>query len=282
MPRPKPSKAAQSFTYKWHKLSPAAERKLLELLGLDASEPRDRFQTSVNPATGLEESNPTRITRLLASVENALGLYVNGRKNLDNIPRPVHYLQVFRPIRRQALKLHQTLVDLGDYYLTQLRELNGDASAIEHSLFSLAQIAGSIVKKYEKQSSKGAPKNLALTETTRRLRSLFREHYRGETMGRIVRGGVESLGTKERQEIAFVKAALRDAKIVPAKFTDQQLRRLFLDPRCELPGDRVSMVDLISGGASRLGISSEEANLQMERALRREKARSRRQPKKTK
>jgi hypothetical protein len=233
------------------KLTRDAEVELLRLLGRDVQASRIRTQIITDPASGDQKSQVTEVGKLFGAIENALGFFIGGQKHLDHIPRPAHYLREFQPIRRQAHSLYKMLDDMGDYFRSELTGTGADVSAIEAALHSLVHTSDAVLEKYKRVSSKGAPKNAALMETIKKLRHIFRSQYVGERTGRTKKGAFISMGEEEKCEVAFVKTALFDARIIPSSTSDADIRRHFRDPRCAVPGEQNIIRERIAARAER-------------------------------
>jgi hypothetical protein len=233
-----------------HELDSGAETQLLDLLGY-VDQSCDRFQITDNPVTGHQESKLTKVGQLLASIENALAVYLSGEKHLDHVPRPAHYVAALKPISRDAERLVKTLIGENQYILDEISRSGADISAIEAALYSLVQACDTVIKKNQRLPSKGAPKNVALTETIKRLRHIFRSRYQGKRTGRNRKGSFQVLGEEEKREVSFVKTALISARIVPRSMTSEKMLGYFRDPRCAVPQERGALAERIANQAER-------------------------------
>jgi hypothetical protein len=258
MPRAKPSNASPVFTAYPHTLSDAAKVKLLELLGyggLDLLEESVQHQfpdakiVAREPGAPLvlarnsnsqSDAKPTNVGKAILDVERALGLYIDGAKHLDNIPRPIDYVRAVRPVRKKAYELFNEMVALSQYYSDQLKLKGVDVDSLELVLASLVDAAGKVVNEFESMPSQGARKNTALTEVIQRLRGIFRDNYRGPITERKTRGAFQWKATQETQELLFVKTALLDARIIKKNY--KELPRLFRDARCSLLEERNTVI----------------------------------------
>lgn len=249
MPRPKPKKASRNFFARGHPLSDPARSKLIELLGYGKVDLREESVRRQMPGMKILKANPgeplllvrdadarasggkTDVGKIILDIQHALGLFVHGAKHLDHIPRPADYVAAFKPIRPMTAKLFKTLAGWTEYYRDQFMLHGADIYAIENALGSLLGVSNAVLTDMEGRSSKGARKNTALREVIRWLRRIFRDKYRGPRTqhagGKIFR----SLEEEERRELAFVKTALVDARIIAKGY--KGLPRLFRDPRCQ-------------------------------------------------
>lgn len=103
----------------------------------------------------------------------------------------------------------------------------------------------------------GAPASAALMETIRRLRRVFRNHYRGPRTERRWRGAAQSLRSEEARELRFVKTALRSINTSSYRGLQQlrskrSLLRLFLDSRCRPPPGPKERMDAIERMAKKV------------------------------
>jgi len=261
MPRPKPKNAAQNFIARGHPLSEAAGAELVALLGFGKVDLLEEFVRRQHPGMKILSKEPGALLQLvrdpdfvpstgpdvgkiILDVEQVLGLYVNGAEHLDNVPRPADYREVFKPIQREAFKLFGTLNNLSEYYREQMDLRGAGFQELRSALGKLAGVSGDIVKDFQGQSSKGAPRNTALAEVTRRLRRIFRDNYRGPRTARARRGAFQSLADWERREEKFIGTALLSARIIPKGY--RGLARLLRDPRCALPEDRSATIERIA------------------------------------
>lgn len=263
MPRPRPKQAEPVFQVNVHSLREREKARLLTLLGDRENDPHDsEFDPWANtmrhqhpgyrvhkaggggPVFMMRDPNastaPPEKDGYLAilDVEQTLGLYAPGAEHLDKSPRPADYRQTFRAVQRAAKNLLQTLTDWSGYYRDQLKLKGADIQAIETALTSLADVSAAVVKDFKGKSSKGAPRNTALTEVIQRLRRIFRDNYRGPRGNRTRRGAFQFLANWERNELEFVRTALRSARII--REGDRRLARLFRDPRCAVSEESTS------------------------------------------
>jgi hypothetical protein len=231
MPRAKPNKASPHFVSHGHPLSDAAKAKLINLLDYGES----------NAKTSAQK---TGLGRMILDVEQALGIYVDGAQHIDNIPRPTHYVSAFRPIEREARKLSERLFEMTYYFSDQLSTRNVEPNNIAADLLTLAEVSKTVIGTFKGKPSMGSPRNTALCEVIRRLRHIFRNKYQGPRTGRARNGAFQFRAEEEKQELAFVETALRDARVIPKGY--RELPRLFLDPRCALPEERQSVMRRIA------------------------------------
>lgn len=256
MPKRKPSKASSSFFVHAHTLSDASKSELLRLLAYDESTLRDaeypgyrKLASELGAALRLQK-NPDYVAlekdpfQAIRDVELALGLYVDGGPHIDNVPRPADYRDTFRPIGRSAFSLMNAVTELSNYYREQFSSRGKDVHKIESSLKELVDVCAAVTREFGDKPSKGAPKQAALCEVIRRLRSIFRDYYQGPREGRAKRGAFQSRAKWEKDEADFVEAALCAARIVRKPF--RELARLFRDSRCALVEDRAATVARIA------------------------------------
>lgn len=227
MPRSKPTGAAPSFTVEPHPLTESAQTRLIELLWF--------ANTSVAE---------TAAPRAIAKVQKGLGFYISGQPHIDHIPRPAHYVAAFKSMHLQTVKLLEKLTSLKPYLRKKFEARAIRIDTIEEALRSMDDASRAIVEEFETQSSKGAPKNTALTEVIRRLRRIFRDNYHGPRTGRVKKGAFTYLAEWEKREGEFVAVALRDALIMTQKDLDTRLPDLFLDARCAVVRERAERADL--------------------------------------
>lgn len=230
MPRPKAKKAEPRFSVHSYPLPEDIKGKLSELLDNSAA-------------------------KAIIDVEKALGLGHYGDVHMDYIPRPTDYVSAFKPIEKDAIRLHNSLCELGGYFSEQFPKNGADQDAIEAALLLLAQVAGAVVKDFEALSSKGAPKNNAITEVTRRLRRIFRDNYKGSQTGRTKKGAFEFRAKEEKLEVEFVVMALLAARLISASEARttpaDRVERLFLDPRCAMPDQRAATLKRLAAKVQR-------------------------------
>lgn len=169
----------------------------------------------------------------ILDVEMALGLGIEGARHLDEIPRPADYVAAFAPLEKKALALFDALCELSGYYTEQFTKRNANQDAIEAALLELHKVANGVIKEFQGKPSKGARKNNALAEVILRLRHTFRTYYGGPVEKRRKSGAFTYRADDEKREMDFVRVALRDARLIPAKYTG--LDALFRDPRCIPP-----------------------------------------------
>lgn len=222
MPRPGPYKAPPKRILRRHRLSDKARSKLIDLLGYSASP-------------------PTSTGEMILDVENVLGICVSDAEHPDRTPRPAHYVNEFRPIERQARKLSQLLLEMDQYFSEQLSTRNLHPDSIAADLVKLARASKDVIEDFKARPSTGAPKNAVLCAAIRELRHIFRNKYQGVRTGRTRRGAFQFSAEEEKRELAFVEAALLDARIIRVGF--RELPRLFLDTRCTLPEDRERVLE---------------------------------------
>ena len=132
---------------------------------------------------------------------------------------------------------------------------------IEEALRSMADASRAIVEEFKTQSSKGAPKNTALTEVIRLLRRAFRDNYHGPRTGRVKKGAFTYLAEAEKRELEFVAVALRDARIMTQKDLDTRLPDLFRDARCAVAGERAKVIERIAKKVPRSGPPARKRNI---------------------
>lgn len=230
MPRSKPKKAEPRFSAHSYQLTEDVKGKLCTLLG-------------------------NSVEKAILDVEKTLGLGHYGAVHMDDIPRPADYIAAFKPIEREAIRLHNSLCELGGYFGAQFTKNGADQGAIEAALLSLISVAGAVVNDFEALPSKGAPKNNALTEVIRRLRRIFRDNYKGPQTGRTRKGSLEYRAKEEEYEVAFVVTALLAARLISAsevKTTPtEKVERLFIDPRCAMPDQRTATVNRLAAKVKR-------------------------------
>lgn len=247
MPRPKPKNVSPTFISRGHPLSDEVQTELIGLLGfgkVDLLEETVRRQHPGMKILSREPGAPLQLVRdpdfvpstgpdmgkIILDLERALGLYVHGREHLDNIPRAADYREVFRPIRRAALKLFGTLNNLSEYHREQIDSRGAKFQELRSALGLLAGVSADIVNDFRGKSSAGRGENRALMETIGRLRGIFREYYRGPRTAHGASGAVTSRSIEEEPEEQFVRTALDGAKI---KYSN--LPRLMGDPRYAPP-----------------------------------------------
>lgn len=270
MPRPKPKRAEPTFVVHSHQLSAKAKSNLLKLLGHDGY---DLLQESVDhqlpgmEITERELAAPLRLKRsakpistkpqlnlgkAIMGIEAALGLYVNGAVHIDEIPRPADYVSAFKPIEKQTAKLLNMVDGLGGYFSNQFAVKGVDQYSIQAKLIELQTFASNVVGDFNKLSSKGAKKNDALAEVVRRLRTVFRNYYRGQTTGRKKSGAIVNRGVEEKLELDFVQTAFLDLpRMNESKTAIRQLPVLFRDARCAVPAERAAMIERIANRVTR-------------------------------
>lgn len=205
MTKPRSKAAEPTFLAYAHPLSDSAKQELEALIA------SDDYQS-------------------ILDVEMALGLGIDGAPHLDEIPRPADYVAAFRPLEKKALDLFDALCELNGYYTEQFKKRNASQDAIEAALLELHQVANGVIKEFQGKPSKGARKNNALAEVILRLRHTFRTYYGGPVEKRRKSGAFSYRADAEKHELEFVRIALRDARLIPAKYTG--LEALFRDPRC--------------------------------------------------
>lgn len=221
MPKPKPKKAEPRFSAHSFQLPDEVRNKLRGLVGGEND-------------------------KAIQDAEKALGLGLYGAVHLDDIPRPADYVAAFKPIKKDAIKLFNSLCQLGGYFSEQFVKNGADQDAIEAALLSLNGVAGAVIKDFEALPSKGAPKNNALAEVTRRLRRAFRENFRGAKNERKKKGAFQFRSENEKLEIEFVETALLSARLIPKAKSTSRVQRLFLDPRCAMPSERDATIERIA------------------------------------
>jgi hypothetical protein len=231
MTKPIAKNASPVFHIRGHQLRSVTVSKLLTLLGFPDYDLQQEALNHQLPGYRVENSetgDPLILNRqtenteglakndlgsVIRRVELALGLYVEGYKHLDQIPRAADYLNTFQSLRVDALGLLVRLVGLGGYYRDQFEIKGENIHSIEQSLASLVGVCEAVQNDMKGQKSKGAPVNRALIVTIKELLKIFRASAVLLTKG---------------NEIEFVKLALVDAKILkplPAnkdKPSDQQ------------------------------------------------------------
>lgn len=166
----------------------------------------------------------------ILDVKDALGMYLSGAEHLDKTPRAADYREAFKPVGRAAKDLLDTLSGWTDYYRDQFRVKGADIRQIERALKSLVEVSAAVAADFKGKSSKGARLNVTLTKVIRELRSIFHRNCQAIRHSRKRRGAFQSLSDWERREMAFVRTALRAARIISEGY--RELPRLFRDPRC--------------------------------------------------
>jgi hypothetical protein len=218
-PNPKGKKGESKWMDYSHELSDKSYTELVSLLGHNTENP-----------TGKKEDE--KIAQAMVKVQNWLGFHKGGVEGLDNAPRPSDYRAIFKKINKQTINLFRELTELNSFYREQFSLEGKDLAEIEIALATIIDVSTAVEKKYEGQSSKGAPSNVALMKVILNLRGIFRKNYRGQKSGRKTRGAVTKKSAKEIYEIKFVETALLDARIIPKKDSYQTVQRHFKDPRC--------------------------------------------------
>ena len=218
-PNPKRKKGEPAWSGYSHELSDESYSELVSLLGHNTENP-------------IGEKEDEEIRQAMAGVQCWLGFYEGGAEALDNAPRPSDYREIFKKIKKQTLNLFGELTELNSFYREQFSLEGKDLAGIEIALAEILDVSYAVEKKYKGQSSKGAPKNVALMKVILNLRGIFRKNYRGQKSGRKTRGAVTKKSTKEINEIKFVETGLLDARIIPTKDSYQTVQRHFKDPRC--------------------------------------------------
>lgn len=148
---------------------------------------------------------PEKSALVIWDIEAALFLFVKGVAQIGNPPRPADYVREFKSIERKARALSEELFEINYHYSDELLSQGADCYTIAAELNKLAEVSRKARGQFAGQPSKGARKNTARLETIRRLRAAFASHFRGDA----------SLTSRQKRlkEIAFVKAALKAAKI---------------------------------------------------------------------
>lgn len=219
MTKPRPKAAEPTFLAHAHPLSDSAKQELKVLIASDDYQP-------------------------ILDVEIVLGFGIDGARHLDEIPRPADYVAAFKPLEKKALDLFDALCELSGYYTEQFTKRNANQDAIEAALLELHKVANGVIKEFQGKPSQGARKSNALTEVIRRLRRIFRMYYGGPVDKRRKSGAFSYRTEAEKHELEFVWVALRDARLIPAKYTG--LEGLFRDPRCALPEERAQTIERIA------------------------------------
>jgi hypothetical protein len=251
MPRPKPKKAQPNFMAHPHLLSKAAKAKLAESLGFGEFDFLEESLRHQLPGMKISKSEPGApillehspdpnistgtldLGKVILEVETWLGFCVDGSHHLDEIPRPADYVAAFKPIHLAAINLLKKLGGLSGYYRGQFKAKDADIYVIESGLATLLEVSNAVLKNMARRPSKGARKNTALAEVIRQLRRIFRDNYQGQRTGRTRRGAFQFRAEEEKRELAFVRTALLDARIIREGY--RELPRLFRDPRCQPP-----------------------------------------------
>ncbi|MBI4290604.1 MAG: hypothetical protein HY661_03900 [Betaproteobacteria bacterium] len=163
---------------------------------------------------------------IIAKIEATLGIYADGKRHLDNPPRPADYVRAFASLEKKARKLSEELFDINYYYAEHLSIQGVDCFSIAPELNKLAEISRKACAQFAKQPSTGRGENSALMVTILHLRRIFHKYYRG---ARTVHGASRApalRGTEDDNEEQFVRTALDAANIECS-----DLRRLMGDPR---------------------------------------------------
>lgn len=239
MPKPKRTKASPVYSVNYHTLSEGARDAMLRALNVEKreSEAGDGFE-------------------FWERVEMWLGSYVPGLTHQNKIPIPSQYVSEFTALAKKSLRLLDDLRNLGGYFRDALDRRASEATAgppfqlrdLETGLAQLHRFATAIAAKHSTgKPVRGAKGNLALYQTIQSLRSFFHERYRGPDTPRPQRGAFVSLSERETRELAFVREALLDARIMTSKQADKALPRLMKHTRCALPHERAQTIERIAG-----------------------------------
>jgi len=191
VPRPKRKIASNRFAYRPHRISDDRRATLQKLLGLDRS-----------------HEHAERRTRAIAEAERELGLYEHGYMHLDHPPRPVDYVRTFSTVATKAREFLKGLGGLSGYYQSELARRGYQIEVLNQHLESLSSIAMDVVSANSGRPSKGARRATALHEVIRRLRRVFRTHYRGPFDKPRPARIFAALTQQERAELEFVRLAL--------------------------------------------------------------------------
>ena len=265
MPRPQRKTSSPSFPVIPHKLSDESKAAFLKLLGCgdtDLLHEAVRFQFpgyqlesrgAGNPLVMVPTKNidpsPPRADVALAirDVELWLGFYEYASKRENYTPRPANYHQEFKPVFRDAQTLQKRLAAWGQYYRDQFSLKGADIQAIQFQISELIRVSGEVISEMTGKQSAGRSKNGAQCNLVRHLRRIFRDHSRGNSMGRPSRVAFEKLKENEANELKFVQLAVR---IVKMHMNDKEMLKLFRDPRCQPPvmgnDERIAEVERIA------------------------------------
>jgi hypothetical protein len=185
----------------------------------------------------------------ILSVENALGLGIEGTEHLDNIPRPADYRQEFERARRAAIPLINIVTGWSDYYRGQFTLRGHDIHKIEQALAIVLDVSVDVVRHMKGKPSAGRPRDVSATEVIRRLRRIFRDWYQGPVKERSRQGAVQSRAQWEKDEQKFLETALGAAK--PLKRFVPRLPALLRDPRCAFVEERPATLERLARKVAR-------------------------------
>lgn len=251
MSRAKPPNPSPVFTIYPDSLSPDQRAKVAELLGYpgyDFLQESIDFQLgggevlSRDPGQPLvikqgkrkrEKRKSTNLGLAIIKVEQALSLYSQGARHLDNLPRAVHYRQVAASIGQKSLALLNELCELSEYYRDALSLEGADVQAMENELAKLFDATSAVKKNYAGRDSRGRGKENALKACIQQLRAIFREYVTPLAMERPTKGSFTSRSEYEAAEMNFLSYTLVAVKAICKERAGTKLTRLLRDPACQ-------------------------------------------------
>jgi hypothetical protein len=194
MPKPIPKNASPIFHVRGHSLGSQSVARLLDLLGyenydlrqeaLDHQLPEFQVEKAESGAPLVLKRQPSSsegaakkdLGAVILSIELALGLYVEGSKHLDEIPRAADYDLIFSSLQVDANKLLGGIAGLGGYYRDQFALKGADIHKIEMAIASIVDVCTAVQNDMKGQSSKGTRANRALMITIKELLRIFRSN----------------------------------------------------------------------------------------------------------